>query len=232
MSEVVCLIPARKGSKRLPGKNTADFHGRPLGAWTFDFALSCKAFDKVVLTTDDEDLEQLAPKGITCLKRPENIAGDHATLFQVIHHVISDLPCASDDILIMTPVTGPLRSKQDLDRALEAFDQHDRRRTVFTVCRNPYAPHLLFTMNDAGELDTIFDRSEMGTRKQAFPTTYFWNDSYLIDTVENFLKPDRDLYGADPVGVDVPPERSVPIDHPFDLRMAAQLFDPSSYLKD
>ncbi|MEM8744876.1 MAG: acylneuraminate cytidylyltransferase family protein [Pseudomonadota bacterium] len=232
MSKVICLIPARKGSKRLPGKNTADFHGRPLGAWTFDFALSCDAFDKVVLTTDDEKLEALAPDAVTRLPRPESIAGDNATLFQVIHHVIEDLPCAKDDILVLTPVTGPLRSKGDLDRALEKFEAHDRSRTVFTVCRNPYAPHLLFTMNEAGELETIFDRSEMGTRKQAFPTTYFWNDSYLIDSVENFLKPDRDLYGANPVGVDVPPERSAPIDHPFDLWLASQLFDPDSYLRD
>jgi CMP-N-acetylneuraminic acid synthetase len=232
MSEIVCLIPARKGSKRLPGKNVADFHGRPLGAWTFDFALSCPFFTKVVLSTDDGQLEKLAPREITRLPRPEPLAADDATLFQVIQHVIADLPLAGKDVIVLAPVTAPLRCREDLIRALDAFEWHDRHRTVFTVCRNPHAPHLLWTMNDNGALDPILDRTAMGTRKQAYASTYFWNDSFLLDTVENFLHPDRDLYGSSPVGVPVPPERSVPIDHPFDLWLAKQLFDPAMFLKE
>lgn len=232
MGEIICLIPARKGSKRLPGKNTADFHGRPLGAWTFDYASRCAAFDRTVLSTDDEQLDALAPADVIRLPRPAALAGDSVTLFQVIRHVIADLPLAADDVIVLTPVTAPLRIREDLDRALAAFEEHERRRTVFTVCRNPHAPHLLWTMDESGSLASILDRTELGTRKQAFPPTFFWNDAFLIDSAANFLESGRDLYGRDPVGVPIPPERSVPIDHPFDLWLASQLFDPARLEKE
>jgi N-acylneuraminate cytidylyltransferase len=232
MGQTVCLIPARGGSKRLPGKNTALFHGRSLAAWTFDFAMACDVFDRIVLTTDDAALEAAAPDALIKLKRPEALAGDNATLHQVIKHVVEDLPLAPDDVVVLTPVTAPLRQRQDLDRSLEAFHAHGGARTVLTVCANPHPPHLLWTRDEDGSLKQIVDRAAYGTRKQAFAQTYFWNDAFLIDRAANFLNPERDLYGPDPVGVVMPRERSVPIDHPFDLWLASQLFDPAAILEE
>ena len=232
MGQTVCLIPARKGSKRLPRKNTAQFHGRELASWTFDFALSCGLFERIVLSTDDPALEAMAPAEVTKLPRPQAFADDQATLHQVIKHVIEDLPLAPDDVVVLTPVTAPLRRREDLDRSLQAFHEHDGTRTVLTVCANPHPPHLLWTREEDGSLMQIVDRAAYGTRKQAFAQTYFWNDAFLIDRAANFLKPDRDLYGHDPVGVVMPRERSVPIDHPFDLWLASQLFDPASLLEE
>ena len=231
MGQTVCLIPARGGSKRLPGKNTASFHGRPLSAWTFDFALASKQFDKIVLSTDDPELEAIAPEGVVKLKRPEDLAGDTATLHQVIKHVVADLPLASDDIVVLTPVTAPLRRLEDLDAALGAFHAHGGDRTALTVCANPHPPHLVWTLEEDGSLKDVIDRKAYGTRKQAFAQTYFWNDCFLIDRAANFMA-ERDLYGRDPVGVVMPRERSVPIDHPFDLWLAAQLFDPAKTLEE
>ena len=228
MGQTVCLIPAREGSKRLPGKNSAPFHGRSLAAWTFDFALTCDVFDKIILSTDDPALEAIAPATVIKLKRPEALAGDQATLHQVIKHIVEDVPLAQDDIVVLMPVTAPLRRREDLDRSLEAFLGHGGRRTVITVCINPHPPHLLWTREDDGGLRQIVDRARYGTRKQAFEETYFWNDAFLIDRAANFLDPHRDLYGTNPVGVVMPRERSVPIDHPFDLWLASQLFDPAS----
>ncbi|MBM3545144.1 MAG: acylneuraminate cytidylyltransferase family protein [Alphaproteobacteria bacterium] len=232
MGQTVCLIPARRGSKRLPRKATAPFHGRELAAWTFDFVLSCPQFGKIVLSTDDPAVEAMAPATMTRLARPAQFADDQATLYQVIKHVIEDLPLASDDIVALTPVTAPLRKREDLDHALQAFHDHDGSRTVLTVCANPHPPHLLWTRDEDGSLKQIVDRAAYGTRKQAFAQTYFWNDAFLIDSAANFLAPGRDLYGPDPVGVVMPRERSVPIDHPFDLWLASHLFDPSNARKE
>ena len=231
MGQTICLIPARGGSKRLPGKNTAPFHGRPLSAWTFDYALACKQFDKIVLSTDDPALEAIAPDGVVKLKRPEALAGDTATLHQVIKHVVEDMMLAPDDIVVLTPVTAPLRRLEDLDAALEAFHAHGGANTVLTVCVNSNPPDLVWTREEDGILKQVIDRSGHGTRKQAFAQTYFWNDCFLIDTAANFMV-ERDLYGPDPVGVIMPRERSVPIDHPFDLWLAAQLFDPAKSLEE
>lgn len=232
MSELVCVIPARAGSRRLPGKNTAAFHGRPLGDWTFAFATGLGVFDRIVLTTDDEPLAALMPLGIARLARPPALASDTATLLEVLRHVIADLPVDAGATVVLMPVTGPLRTRGDFQRALEAFERHGRRRTTVTVCRNPHPPHLLWTMGADDTLDPVLDRSALGTRKQSFPATYFWNDAFLIDTAAGFLDPVRDLYSRNPVGVEVPPERSVPIDHAFDLRLAEHLFDPAAFLKE
>jgi N-acylneuraminate cytidylyltransferase len=231
MGQTICLIPARGGSKRLPGKNTAPFHGRPLSAWTFDYALACKQFDQIVLSTDDPALEAIAPEGVVKLKRPEALAGDTATLHQVIKHVVEDMALAPDDVVVLTPVTAPLRRLGDLDAALEAFHAHGGKRTVLTTCANPNPPHLVWTREEDGSLKDVVDRAAYGTRKQAFAQTYFWNDCFLIDAAANFMV-ERDLYGPDPVGVVMPRERSVPIDHPFDLWLAAQLFDPAKSLEE
>lgn len=231
MSDHVCLIPARKGSKRLPGKNTLDFHGHPLGAWTLEFAARCGRFSRIVLSTDDEALQALATPPVEILARPDSLAGDSNTLLEVIRHVVADLPLADDDVVVLTPVTNPLRTVGDLDDALAMFERHGRQRTVFTTCANPHPPHLLWTMDEDGTLRDVVDRKALGTRKQAFASTYFWNDCFLIDTAANFASEGRDLYGRAPLGVPAPRERSVPIDHAFDLWLAAQLFDPSSFPK-
>ena len=133
MSELVCVIPARAGSRRLPGKNTAAFHGRPLGDWTFAFATGLGVFDRIVLTTDDEPLAALMPLGIARLARPPALASDTATLLEVLRHVIADLPVDAGATVVLMPVTGPLRTRGDFHarpgglRAPRATTHHRHR---------------------------------------------------------------------------------------------------------
>lgn len=224
MANTICLIPGRKGSKRLPRKNVAPFCGRPLGAWTFDFARQCRLFDRVILSTDDPELEALTPAGIDVLPRPSEFADDEATLHHVIKHVIADCRLPDDDSLVLTPVTAPLRTEEDLERTLQCFEAHARERTVITTSANPHPPHLLWTSAENGVLSSVVDRQAVGTRKQAFRRTFFWSDAFLMDSVSGFMAEGRDLYSDQPVGVEMPPERSVPIDTSIDLWIAEQLF--------
>jgi pseudaminic acid cytidylyltransferase len=85
----IAIIPARGGSKRIPKKNIKDFHGRPLIAYSIQAALKSKLFDKIIVSTDDEAIAQVARSlGAQILKRPKELADDFTPTIPVIAHAI------------------------------------------------------------------------------------------------------------------------------------------------
>lgn len=85
----IAIIPARGGSKRIPKKNIKDFHGKPLIAYSIQAALESKLFDKIIVSTDDEAIAQVARSlGAQILKRPKELADDFTPTIPVIAHVI------------------------------------------------------------------------------------------------------------------------------------------------
>lgn len=85
----IAIIPARGGSKRIPKKNIKDFHGKPLIAYSIQAALESKLFDKIIVSTDDEAIAQVARSlGAQILKRPKELADDFTPTIPVIAHAI------------------------------------------------------------------------------------------------------------------------------------------------
>jgi pseudaminic acid cytidylyltransferase len=87
----LAVIPARGGSKRIPRKNIKDFHGKPMIAYAIDAALASKAFDRVIVSTDDEEITQVARKygAEVTFVRPTELADDHTPTVPVIAHAIT-----------------------------------------------------------------------------------------------------------------------------------------------
>lgn len=115
---VLGLIPARGGSKRLPGKNIAPCAGRPLIAWTIQAARQSRYLDRIVVSTDspqiaDVSIECLAP----VLMRPPLLATDQATSGSVVAHALKRYPECS--ICVLLQPTSPLRTAEDIDLALD-----------------------------------------------------------------------------------------------------------------
>ena len=84
----IAVIPARGGSKRIPQKNIKEFFGKPMIAWSIDAAISSNLFDKVIVSTDDQDIAKIA-KNLGAeipFIRPDNIADDFATTTDVMAH--------------------------------------------------------------------------------------------------------------------------------------------------
>lgn len=223
--ELIAVIPARGGSKRLPEKNIKPFAGRPLVSWTLDFAQTTGLFDKILLTTDDPDVSALAGKEVTLCPRPPELAHDHATLMEVIWWLIDNLHLADDAILVLLMPTGPLRVNNDLITCLDQFSQKGGRHTVFTVGLNPQPPGTLWLLDDQGSLQPLVERkSQKDTRKQNHPQTYFFNDLILLDSAANFRDRERDLFGFSPFGIVSPDNRSMPIDYPVQFNLAEYMF--------
>lgn len=118
-ARILALIPARGGSKRLPGKNVRSFRGRPLIGWSVAAALASQFVDRVVVSTEDEAIAEAARAAgaEVPFRRPAALAGDGAGSVDVALHALDALGDAAQVLLLLQP-TSPLRQAGDIDAAL------------------------------------------------------------------------------------------------------------------
>ena len=113
------IILARKGSKRLPGKNTKIFAGVPLVEWTIMEAMLAESLDRVIVSTDDMDVAKIAfACGTMVHPRPQELCGDDVTSYEVLNFLIRELGLFQDVIVLLQP-TSPLRIALDIDRCVK-----------------------------------------------------------------------------------------------------------------
>jgi CMP-N-acetylneuraminic acid synthetase len=117
----LAIIPARGGSKGLQGKNIRYIAGKPLIAWSIESALTSSLIDKVVVSTDDKKIAEVALQyGAEVLSRPTALATDESTTISVLMHVANEIPEA--DVFIVLQPTSPLRNKTLVDRCIKEFE--------------------------------------------------------------------------------------------------------------
>jgi len=125
--KVIAIIPARKGSKRLPKKNTKLFLGRPLITYTLKQALSSKYLDEIYVTTNDPEIIEISQKyRVKIIQRPEELATDFAKMQTVLEHVLQNIPTEPDFIVLLQP-TNPLRKTETIDKAIKTFIENSGR---------------------------------------------------------------------------------------------------------
>ncbi len=135
---IIGLIPARKGSKRIPGKNMTLLDGKPLLQHTIEQAIESEAFDEIVLSTDWDECEDLAIElGVDVVRRPEELCRDNSHDFEWVSHVLDILP-GFEAFMILRP-TSPFRTWQTIRRALIEFVQQscDSMRAVEKTKAHP-----------------------------------------------------------------------------------------------
>jgi len=126
---ILGLIPARGGSKRFPGKNIQPLLGKPLIAWTIEQALYSKCLDKVIVSTDSEEISAIAnkyDKTMVCM-RPNQLATDESKIIDTIIHVLDFLAKKESifDYLVLLEPTSPLRAKNDIDKAIALLSDNE-----------------------------------------------------------------------------------------------------------
>ena len=120
---ILGLIPARGGSKGVPGKNVKSIYGRPLIAWTIMRARESERIDRIIVSTDSDDIAKVAIDcGVEVLKRPEYLASDTASTQDVMVHSLQNYPA---DTLVLLQPTSPFRSKGLIDRCIDQFERGD-----------------------------------------------------------------------------------------------------------
>ncbi len=118
--KIIGLIPARRGSKRLPGKNMALLGGKPLLQWTIEAAVRSADFDKIVVSTDWEDCIIVAQNyGVHFLSRPPDLCRDASHDYEWVRHALDAFP--GFDIFVILRPTSPFRTAETIKRAIREF---------------------------------------------------------------------------------------------------------------
>ena len=140
---ILGLIPARGGSKGVPGKNIKEICGKPLIAWTIEKALRSKKLDKVVVSTDSDEIADISARfGAEVLRRPAELATDNASTQDVMVHALGNYP--ADTVVLLQP-TSPCRSEGLIDSCIEEFQDvgYDSLATGFICDYKEYGKNTL-----------------------------------------------------------------------------------------
>jgi CMP-N,N'-diacetyllegionaminic acid synthase len=218
------IIPARGGSKRIPGKNAAPCAGKPLLAWTAEAALGSARLDGAFLSTDDSSIALLGQSlGLEVpFVRPEEAATDNAPMIAVLQHFVASLDDIADgDAIVLLQPTSPLRSASHIDAAIELFEVSDTTSLV-SVCLVPHPFHPLKTLKiEDGRLQTYLPEAPAQGRTHGaeLPPAYGRNGPAILISKSAVIA-SGELYGDETTPYIMEPEDSVDIDEPFDLTIA------------
>lgn len=190
---ILGLIPARQGSKRIPGKNSKLLGGKPLVAWTFEAAMACSALDQVCLSTDDPVLmEHARSHGVEVpFVRPEHLCSDTASTVDVVLHALEHYRVAGvhfDGVMLLQP-TSPFRRTETLTWAVEAFRERQGLWDFVSVSPVESPPQWMFFIRKES-LIPVTAWSDLQGRSQDLEQAYRLNGSIYM-TSTNTLRTQR-----------------------------------------
>jgi len=222
--KILGIIPARGGSKGVPRKNIKLLHGKPLIAYTSEIALQSKLLDKVIISTNDQEILSVAKElGIeTPFKRPEELSLDNSKSIDVVLHALNfykEKGIHYDIICLLQP-TNPFRSLNFLNESIEKFI-NSNCDTLFSALEIPhqYNPHWTFKKNDKGYLEISTGEKEIISRRQDLPKSYYRDGSIYITKTEIILNR-KSFYGDKISYIDASNEININIDTLEDWKKA------------
>tara|TARA_B110000908_G_scaffold25984_1_gene29962 strand:- start:1370 stop:2062 length:693 start_codon:yes stop_codon:yes gene_type:complete len=196
---VLAIIPARGGSKGVPGKNIKLLSGKPLIEYTTQVALQSKLLTKVSVSSDDDKIIEVAKNtGVEVpFKRPSNLSEDATPTLPVIKHALAYYKNIGEefDAICLLQVTSPFRTVDFLDNALQKFI-NEGADSLISVQKVPheYNPHWTFELNEGGNLKIATGEEKIISRRQDLPTTYHRDGSIYITKTSVILEKNS-LYG-------------------------------------
>lgn len=213
---VLAIIPARGGSKGIPGKNIVPIDGRPLITWTINAAQASSYIDRLILSSDDEAIMAVA-RDAGCdvpFVRASELSTDEASSIDVVIDALERTP--GFDIVLLLQPTSPLRTAEDIDACLLAMSRGHAPACVSLRAADDH-PYLTFGMDGAGVL-TRFAQPSPGQslRRQDLPSAWCLNGAVYAAQVA-WLCEHRSFIAPETLGVAMPSERSIDIDTPADL---------------
>jgi len=203
--KILCLIPARSGSKGVPNKNIKLLGNKPLLAWSIEQALASKrvANMRIIVSTDSEEYQKIAQKwgAEVPFLRPAKISQDLSTDYEFIKHALDWLELNENyipDIILQLRPTQPCRKVEDIDKCLDIFikniSEYDSLRSVIEFEKSPYK---MYTIDD--NILIPFYREVEGIKepynecRQKLPKTYLHNG--YIDIFKTSIFKDKTISG-------------------------------------
>jgi N-acylneuraminate cytidylyltransferase/CMP-N,N'-diacetyllegionaminic acid synthase len=219
---ILGLIPARSGSKRLLRKNVRLLMGKPLIAWTIEQALASRYLDRIVVSTDDQDIANISTQygADVPFLRPKILATDNAKSIDVILHAMNWMEGhdRAYDLLMLLQPTSPLRTKYDIDNAIKLLFRK-KALSIISVCEVGEHPLWSNSLPKNGSMKNFIRPELINKSKQDLPKFYRLNGAIYL-AFWNYLKKEKRFLGNKSFAYIMPRERSVDIDEEIDLIVA------------
>ena len=220
--QLTAIIPARKGSKGLPGKNTYRIKGETLVERAIRLAQDSGHVDRALVTTDDPQIYQIARRldAAPPSLRPSELASDTSLTIEAVRHVINDARVISGYIMLLQ-VTTPLRTDADLKGFLEKFESNPDAEAIVSVVEHT-APHPEKVMKMDGKFITTYLGNNPSVPRQTLPGVFALNGAFYLTSLE-IIMTQGTFMPARTIPFVMPPQRSVNLDGPLDLLLLEAL---------
>jgi len=219
----LAIIPARGGSKRLYKKNIIDFDGKPIIYYTINAALKSNCFDRIVISTDDDEIFKISSKYHNdVVMRPKKLATDKSTVVDVCKDFLNSeiKKNVNYDFLTVLYPTAPMRNSKDIKSVFNKL-LVDRYTSSLAVTNFSLPIHQALVIKNR-KVKKVFPKI-YDLREKKVPKYYVDNGSTYSIRVKNFLK--YSDFITKNLGIHImPPERSVDIDTSFQLDLAKFFF--------
>lgn len=223
MEDILVVIPARGGSKGLPGKNIKMLCGKPVIAYSIDVARAITSDENICVSTDDQHIiEVVESYGLKVpFVRPAEYATDTATTNDVLLHAVDFYEKQGkhySKLLLLQP-TSPLRKVEEVNDAIELY--RDDIDMVVSVMKS-HASAVLCNDNEAGFVELVYNKKAQG--RQSLPTLYEFNGAIYVINIEALKK--KGLAGFDKrIKYVMPKETSIDIDDIYDFMLIESIMN-------
>jgi len=216
----ICIIPARGGSKRIPRKNILPLNGKPLMAYSIEAAKHAGVFEKVVVSTEDQEIMEIARDfGAEVDVRPQAMAGDRVTKVEVINEYIerNQIQEEFQYVAALLP-TCPFRTANDVREAFEKLIGQDQYHFMIGVTE--YEFPVEFALSLDGEIVKMDDPGGYAvTRSQNKQKKYHPNGALYMASMKGFLQK-KTFFNTEMMHHMMPALRSYDIDYPYQFEIA------------
>lgn len=211
---VLALIPARGGSKGIPGKNILAIAGRPLVAYSIEQALAARHVSRVIVSTEDDTIAEiaLAHGAEVPVRRPAHLAADHSTDLEVFQHMLTALQAAEGyacDLVVHLRPTGPVRRVALIDQAIEMMWSDPSADSLRSVSPAQQTPYKMWRMQGQymEPLLTVPGLPESWSRARQELPAAFWQNGYVDVIRPRTILTDNSMTGRRvlPLLIDTPP---------------------------
>jgi CMP-N-acetylneuraminic acid synthetase len=219
---VTAIVPARAGSKGIPGKNLVDVAGKPLIAWTLIAARKAPSVDRVIVSTDSGEIASVAKEHgaeVPFLRPPELARDETPGLLPVLHALdwMEEHEGRPPEWTLVLQATSPLRTAGDIEAAV-SIAREKKARAVVSVTPAAHHPYLLKTVGPSGRLEDFLPGKRRVAGRQELPPVHSLNGAIYLAR-SDFLREKKTWYSEDTYAYVMPAERSLDVDTPWDLHL-------------
>ena len=226
---VIAVIPARGGSKSVPGKNIRPLGGKPLIVWSIEIAKQVTEIDRVIVSTDDSQIAGVSRQySAEVYPRPAHLATDQALVIDSLIDLIGTLKKEGESVecLVLLEPTCPLRSVADVRDCLSLFAQDDYD-SVATFKEAELNPHRAWRIVD-GLPETFIPGAVPWLPRQKLPKAYQLNGAVYVFRADLLVRETKSILVGRTAAVVMPRERSHDIDDSVDFAVVEALLEKSN----